>query len=228
MFRVWIAIVLILFFIPGCGERGKERSYKFSGTLELTEHSVGARAAGRIDALYVDEGDIVKDGQVLGVLDRYKQAKKDYDRLLVLAKQGGVTQQALEHGALAVEDQEIVSPVDGVVLIKGHESGEVVSAGGSVVVVGDRNKLWIRIYVPEGMINQIRMDQSVKVRFDGIKDIFSGHVSYVSPRAEFTPRNIQTSEERITQAFAVKVLLDHPPDYLRPGVAADVSFDIKE
>ena len=71
------------------------------------------------------------------------------------------------------------------------------------------------------------MGQSAEIRFDGINEKFVGHVSFITPRAEITPRNVQTQEERVTQTFAVKVRLDSPVDYLRPGVAADVYFDTK-
>ena len=53
-------------------------------------------------------------------------------------------------------------------------------------------------------------------------------MSYIASQAEFTPRNVQTEEERITQTFAVKVTLDDPPEYLRPGVAADVTIQMEE
>ena len=84
------------------------------------------------------------------------------------------------------------------------------------------------IFVPEGMINTVRMNQPARVRVDGIKEVFPGQVSFISPEAEFTPRNVQTPEERITQGFAVKVTLDHPPEFLRPGVAGNVVFEEKD
>jgi HlyD family secretion protein len=109
------------------------------------------------------------------------------------------------------------------VLVKVREVGETLPAGAPGVVVGDRNDMWVKIYVPEGMINQIVMGQSAAVTFDGLKESFQGHVSFVAPKAEFTPRNIQTPEERATQTFAVKITLDQPPAFLRPGIAGTYS-----
>jgi len=63
---------------------------------------------------------------------------------------------------------------------------------------------------------------------DGLKKTYPAHVSFIAPAAEFTPRNVQTPEERITQMFAIKVTLNNPPDDLRPGVAANVKLDLKE
>ena len=142
-----------------------------------------------------------------------------------LVVQGGATEQSREYAALSLDDQQVVSPVDGVVLVKVHEIGETVSAGSPVMVVGDRSKLWVKIFVPEGWINKIHMNQAATLTFDGLKESFKGHVSFIAPQAEFTPRNIQTPEERITQAFAVKIILDESKDYLRPGVAADVVIE---
>ena len=226
--KIFFLIAIIFIFSVGCGQTHNHDEFKFSGTLELTEHSLGAHASGRLASLFVDEGQSVKKGQLLATLDRFEQVKKDYDRAAVLFKEGGVTAQDLEYAQLALEDQEIISPVDGVVLVKVHEVGEMISAGAAVVVVGDRSSLWVRIFVPEGKINKIRMNQSAALHFDGMKETFQGYVSFIASEAEFTPRNVQTAEERITQTFAVKIILDHPPEFLRPGVAADITLEMND
>lgn len=226
MKRLLIFLCTVMVLGSGCGNQDSS-DMKFSGTLELTEHSLGAKVAWRLVTLSTDEGEMVKKGQEIGTLDRYEQNKRDYERVENLFKQGGATQQDLEHAALAMDDQRIVSPIDGVVLVKVHEVGEMVTAGSAVVVVGDRTNLWVKIYVPEGKINRIKMGGHVSLSFDGVAKPFKGHVSFIDSRAEFTPRNVQTAEERITQTFAVKVTLDDAPDYLRPGVAADVVIDTK-
>jgi len=79
------------------------------------------------------------------------------------------------------------------------------------------------------LINRVHMDQPALVHFDGLPQSFKGRVSFIAVKAEFTPRNVQTPEERMTQTFAVKVRLQDPPAYLRPGVSADVTltFDSK-
>ena len=220
----WIFLIILVPLVWGCSKFQNSRDLKFSGTLELTEHSLGAKVAGRISSLSVDEGSIVNKGEMIATLDRYEQAKRDYERTQEIFKQGGTTQQNLENSALTLEDQQVVSPVDGVVLVKVHEVGETLSAGSFVVVVGDRSSLWVRIYVPEGIINTIRMNQSATLRFDGLEQSFKGRVTFIASEAEFTPRNVQTREERVTQTFAVKITIDNPPDFLRPGVAAEVQL----
>ncbi len=215
-----------IIFSGGCGYNPDSGKMKFSGHLELTEHALGAKVAGRLTTLNTDEGKTVLQGEQIATFDRYEQSKRDYARVENLFKQGGATAQDLEHALLAMEDQRIVSPIDGVVLVKVHEVGEIVSLGSPVIVIGDRKSLWVRIYVPEGQINKIKMGQSARLAFDGLKENFTGRVSFIASQAEFTPRNVQTAEERITQTFAVKITLDQAPEYLRPGVAVDVTIDI--
>ncbi len=210
--------------LAACQKKDSGAFPPLSGTLEITEHSVGARVPGRLVKLFFEEGQPIKQGQLLATMERYDQAQKDYERAQRLFKQGGGTEQAVEQAKLTLDDQQIVSPVDGIVLIKTHETGEVVAAGNSVAVIGDTSQWWVRVYIPEGRINQITLDQPAGLRFDGIDKTFKGHVSYVSPMAEYTPRNVQTVEERVTQTFAVKVTLDEGHPALRPGVAADITL----
>ena len=84
-----------VFFLCGCAQHHDIKSMSFSGTMELTEHVLGAKVAGRLATLTVDEGDIVHKGQLLGTLDRFEQSKKDYDRVGVLLTNGGANQQSL-------------------------------------------------------------------------------------------------------------------------------------
>lgn len=208
----------------GCGKFRGNDDMALSGTLELTEYSVGSPAPGRLREVLVDEGDIVKAGQLLAAFERESQAQRDWQRAERLFKQGGGSEQAAEQARLAWEDQRVVAPVDGVVLLRVRESGETVPAGAPVAVIGDTRDLWVRVHVPEGHVNRVPLNQPATLRFDGLDRSFKGHVSFVSPRADFTPRNVQTPEERVTQTFSVKVTLDERDPALRPGVAADVSF----
>jgi len=222
--RTWIIVpVLTCLLASGCTQKGLDN--KFSGTLEMTEHQLGARVTGRVAALFVREGDSVKAGQMVAALDRADQAEMDFNRLQALFQQGGADQQAVEHARLDMDDQRVVSPIDGVVLVKVHELGETVAAGTPIVVVGDLKDQWVKVFIPEGTINRIRMGQKAALSFDGLGRTYQGHVSYIATKAEFTPRNVQTPEERVTQAFAVKVAVDDPDLQAHPGVAVDVKLE---
>lgn len=217
-------LLSVLGWFAGCDRLRSDEALSFSGTLELTEHNVGARVAGRIVTLDVDEGDQVKKGAMIATLDRHDQARRDYERTLRIFEQGGATRQAVELAELALQDQAVVSPIDGIVITKVHETGDVVAAGSPLVTIGDRSDIWVRIFVPEGQVSRIRDGQSATVAVDGVEQSFQGRVTYIAPRAEFTPRNVQTPEERVTQTFAVKVRIEKPEAWLRPGVSADVVF----
>ena len=118
LFLILFIVLAASVFFSACYMKKESPVLKFSGTLELTDHSLGAKVAGRISSLVVDEGTIVQKGQLIATLDRYDQAKRDYDRVENLFKQGGATQQELEYASLNLDDQQVISPVDGVVLVK--------------------------------------------------------------------------------------------------------------
>ena len=222
--RVLISVLTII-LICGCGQQKDIKKLTFSGTMELTEHVLGARVAGRLGNLFVNEGDFVKKGQLLATLDRFDQSKKDLARVSVLYKNGGANRQSWEYAQLTMEDQQIVSPIDGVVLMKDVETGEIVPAGGGVVVIGDTRDQWVKIYVSEDMVHGLSLHQPADIFVDGRKQPYKGHVTFIANKAEFTPRNVQTPEERVTQTIAVKITVDSPDANLHAGVSADVRFN---
>ena len=222
--RVIIGILSFV-LVCGCAQQKNIKDLTFSGTMELTEHVLGAKVAGRLTTLNVDEGDLVQKGQLLATLERFDQTKKDYEREAVLYKSGGADQQSLEYAQLTMEDQEIVSPIDGVVLVKDVETGEIIPAGGGVVVIGDPKDQWLKIYVSEDMVHQLSIGQQASITVDGCRQPYKGHVTFISDKAEFTPRNVQTPEERVTQTFAIKIAVDDADENLHAGVAADVRFN---
>ncbi|HSA60222.1 MAG TPA: HlyD family efflux transporter periplasmic adaptor subunit [bacterium] len=222
-----IALALLLTSVSSGCRLGRDSELRLSGTLEMTEHTVGARVAGRITTLNFDEGQEVTKSQLLATLDRFEQAQRDIERLKRQLSQGGVSQQAVEQGDLNVDDQRVLSPVDGVVLVKVRETGEIVAAGGPVAVIGDTASVWVRVYVPEGSIARVRLGTPASISFDGASRDVPGKVIYIAPQAEFTPRNVQSEDERVTQTFAVKVALDRPEPWLKPGIAADVTLKLE-
>ncbi len=217
-------VLLGLILITGCTKKNDVYSSHYSGTLELTEHVLGSKAAGKLSTLEVKEGDLVKKGQVLATLDHYEQAKKDFDRTQELFKSGGTNAQAVEYAQLALDDQQIVSPIDGVVLVKTSDIGEILPAGAGIVVVGDPQDQWIKIFLQEGLIGQIKMGQKASITVDGLNKVYEGHISFLATKGEFTPRNLQSKEDRMTQVFAIKVALDKPDEFVHPGVSAEVEF----
>ena len=105
------------------------------------------------------------------------------------------------------------------------EAGETLGAGRPVVTVTDISKPWVRVYIPENKIGKVRLGAVAKIKVDTFPNReFAGRVSYVSSQAEFTPKNVQTQEERVKLVFAVNVTLDNRDGTLKPGMPADVTI----
>jgi HlyD family secretion protein len=123
---------------------------------------------------------------------------------------------------------EIRSPLNGVVTTKNVESGEVVNPGTPVVTVSDIDHLWMNIYIPETQTGLVKLGQAVRVRADSFpNEAFNGTVTFVSSESEFTPKTIQTPEERIKLVYRVKVSLENTRQKLKPGMPADAEIDLR-
>lgn len=129
---------------------------------------------------------------------------------------------ALQETLDAHAETEVVSPLDGVVLLRLAEPGEVVGAGHPLLVVYDPADLRLRIYVAEERIGEIRIGDPVDVVVDAFEDrVFAGEVIRVAQKAEFTPRDVHMPDERARLVFGVEVRLEDPDGFLKPGMPAD-------
>jgi multidrug resistance efflux pump len=101
--------------------------------------------------------------------------------------------------------------------------GDIVAANAPALSLLDTAHLWVRAYVPEGQLGRIRLGQQIPLRIDGLPDQrFTGRITFIAPEAEFTPRNVQTPEERSKQVFRTKITLESGQERLRVGMMADV------
>lgn len=122
-----------------------------------------------------------------------------------------------------LEDLQARSTIAGTVTRKHAEPGETVAAGRPVLTVTDLAQSWVRVYIPEQEIGKVRLGAPAAIRIDTFPEReFVGRVSYVASEAEFTPKNVQTQEERVKLVFAVNVTADNPAGVLKPGMPADV------
>jgi HlyD family secretion protein len=110
------------------------------------------------------------------------------------------------------------------VTVRHREPGETVSSGVPVLTVMDPEDRWVRIYVREDRIGEVSLGQSATITSDTYPDrSYSGEVVFIASEAEFTPRNVQTTEERVKLVYAVKVrITGDPSHHLKPGIPADV------
>ncbi len=117
---------------------------------------------------------------------------------------------------------KLYSPIDGVVLDKYAEVGEIVQAGSPIFSIGNNNKLWLRAYLPVTQAHMIKLGDKMAVTVDSMPDEkFEGVVSFISDVAEFTPKQIQTSIERVKLVYRVKIDIVDTKGLLKPGIPAD-------
>jgi len=121
----------------------------------------------------------------------------------------------------------IRAPFDGVVTVRHREPGEIVAAGSPVLTIMNPDDRWVRIYVPETRIGAVRVGQAATITTDTFPEkTYRGEVSVIATEAEFTPKTVQTTEERVKLVYAVKVrVTGDPARDLKPGMPADVGLE---
>jgi len=172
-----------------------------SGSIEATEVNLGSITGGRIDQINVDEGDSVTAEEVVAVVN----------------------------SASGTRGREMIhSPLTGVVLYRHVEPGEIASAGAPLLTVIDPDNLELTVYVPEDRYGRLQLGQALPVTVDSYPgETFRGTVRHIAEQAEFTPRNVQTTDNRKTTVFAVRLALEPSGGKLKPGMPADVHFDLQ-
>jgi HlyD family secretion protein len=262
-----VATGLAVYFVPRLLDN-RDSGMLASGTVEATEAQLGFQAAGRIESIGVQEGDKVKQGQVLTQLDtretearlaqaraqiaatelRLHDAQRDLGRSRELLAGGAIGQEAYDKAQLAFKVAQsdnaqaranaqaieamlanmiIRAGFDGVVTVRHREPGEIVAPGVPVLTVMNPDDRWVRIYIPEYRIGAVHRGQKAAIQTDTYRDKrYGGEVIYIASEAEFTPKNVQTTEERVKLVYAVKVRVTDDPGFeLKPGMPADVTLE---
>jgi len=152
---------------------------------------------------------LVKKGPRREVIDQARARLRQVQEVIAMAET------RLGYATLA-------SPLSGVVLSENVESGEYVTAGTPIVTVGDLENVWLRAYINETDLGQVKIGQRVRVTTDTYPDkVYEGRISFISPQAEFTPKNVQTEKERVKLVYRVKVDFASPTMELKAGMPAD-------
>lgn len=127
-----------------------------------------------------------------------------------------------------LKDTALYAPIAGVIIRKNVELGETLGAGAPAMTVGDLQNPWVKVYVKEDRLGQIKLGQKADVRVDSFKNkTYEGIITFISSEAEFTPKNVQTEEERVKLVFGVKVKVKNENGELKPGMPADVKISLK-
>jgi HlyD family secretion protein len=310
------AVILVSIALLACGGAGRDGRVVASGHIEANDVRVTSKVRGRLLQRPVDEGDTVKVGQLLGVVDTVDAelslreavalrdqadaglrlrvagsrrediaelaarvdsvvadlggADKELERQEALVAEGVTTQQTRDdalarrdelrgqlesarqalarakagsreqeiEGARAtrdameariaqlrqqIADATIVSPIDGLVTEKIAEAGEFLAAGAPVLVITVLAKPWLTVYVAEPDLGKIKLGGPAEVVTDG-GEKRQGKVIFIASTAEFTPKNVQTRDERVRLVYRVKIGLDNADGLFKPGMPAEARF----
>ena len=127
-----------------------------------------------------------------------------------------------------LDDTSVSSPIDGVVLVKSAEIGEVLAAGTTVVTIGDLDHPWLRGYIKETDLGRVKLGQKVKLTTDSYRGKeYWGHVSFIASEAEFTPKQIQTAEERVKLVYRIKIDVDNSSHELKSNMPVDAEIELQ-
>lgn len=119
------------------------------------------------------------------------------------------------------------APFAGVILVRQAELGEVVLPGTPVVTLADLDHIWLRAYVRETDLGRIRWGQAATIHTDTYPDRrYAGRISFISSKAEFTPKSVETHAERVTLVYRIRIDVENPAHELKPGMPADATIDL--
>jgi HlyD family secretion protein len=166
---------------------------------------------------------------------RYVVAQQTYDKLHrgsrpeeIEAARARRNQSSAQVDAIRkrIRDAYVVSPMDGVVTLKSFEQGETVPQNGTLFRITEADKIHLMVYISESDLARVKLGQTAKVTIDGAPGkSYTGTVVFTSPIAEFTPKNVQTKDERTKLVFGVKIEIPNPSQELKSGMPADAVID---
>ncbi|HEX8898576.1 MAG TPA: efflux RND transporter periplasmic adaptor subunit, partial [Chthoniobacterales bacterium] len=197
--------------------------------INTAQHDVEAQAA-QLEFLKADaqrQQDLLKRNTVSpSEAERAISAAKAQEKSLAAARARVEQAQAqLADMDAQIQEMKIVAPTDSILEVLSVKVGDVHPPNREVATLILPQHLWVRVYVPEPWLGLIKLNEKVRVRVDSFRDRdFNGVVEQINRKAEFTPRNVQTVEDRIKQVFGVKIRLENNEDALRAGMSADIFF----
>lgn len=274
-----IIILIILLLIIGTViyfiTRPKQNPNELTlyGNIEIRQVDLSFQVSGLIDEMLKEEGDEVKKGELIAVLD-----PRDYQANLEQAEAQEATTLALKNDAISKFDRnapladddtiskqeydtlkntrdkaiadynaaiasknfaqnqldytKIYAPDDGIVMVRVQEPGAAVNKGQIVYTMSKTKPVWIRAYVNERNLGNIKYGQEVKVYTDtvnpqtGEKREYEGYIGYISPVAEFTPKTVESTDLRTNLVYRIRVYIDNIDEYLRQGMPVTIKVDL--
>ncbi len=155
------------------------------------------------------------------------EMKRREQELATRRAEMGRAKASLELVGTQLDDTVAYSPVDGVVLVKAADVGEVLAPGTTVVTVGDIDHPWLRGYVNETDLGKIKLGAKARVTTDSYPGkVYDGRVTFISSEAEFTPKQIQTEQERVKLVYRIKIEIANPKHELKVNMPADAEIQM--
>lgn len=236
--KIAIPIVLLVVISLTVWWLVRPRPFYYAGTVEATEVTLSARVSSVIQSQNVTEGNTVQKGQTLIELEgadlrlAADLAESEFQRGQRLYKGGSITKANLDQvrfkrdqAALRMAWCTISAPLDATVLHTYREPGEMVGPGMQLLTLGDMSEVWAYIYVEQTQLAQLSLGQEISGLLPELPNqSFSGKISVIRDKAEFTPKNVQTRSERSRLVYGVKVVFPNPDKTLKPGMTIEVKL----
>jgi len=191
-----------------------------------TEREALVLAGPRVEVIKAQEGQVERTRAAVKMAEANALEMKRREQDLATRR----AEIARARASLALIDSQLadtiaISPVDGVVLVKAADVGEVLAPGTTVVTVGDIDHPWLRGYVNETDLGKVKLGAMAKVTTDSYPgEVYPGRVTFISSEAEFTPKQIQTEQERVKLVYRIKIGMDNPRRELKANKPADAEI----
>ena len=213
-------------------------AFTYAASIEVDQVDVQPGVASPIETLKVEEGDIVKKGQRLADLTcpdvrvAMGQAQTDYDRNQQLYQAGSLAASNFDHSRYANRDAQVKlayctvdAPIAATVLTVYRRAGEWARPGQPILTLADLRSVYAFIYVGEPLLAKLKLGQTVNCSMPDLPGkTIAGTLAYIRPDAEFTPKNVQTREERERLVYGIKVRFDNPDGLLKPGMTVEADL----
>lgn len=263
-------ICLLVFGLVICGftflnKNKQNNEITLYGNIDIRQVNLAFRTAGRVESLKVEEGNVVKKGDLLATIDdepilnklnqvkaqlkiakiQMQNANKYFNRNTELCKKKTISKQECDNITLKKEeananyeytkalyddlnttynDCKLYSPSDGIVLIRVQDEGAIVNTGTPIYTLSLNDEMWAKVYIDETDLGKVKIGSQVRIYTDSTTKVYNGHVGFISPVAEFTPKNIETTTLRTDLVYKVKVVIDDADDYLKQGMPITVKI----
>lgn len=213
--------------------------FVYAGTAEATRIDIPARISSVISDIAVREGDRIAKGQTMLTFagedyrlaaslaeTNFARSKKMHDDGYISDYELDQVKNKRDDAALKMAWCTVASPIDGSVLARYREPGEMVAPGAQLFTVADLRRLYAYVYVPQPRIAALSLGGRVAAHLAEMPGrIFEGRIETIADEAEFTPKNVQTQDERERLVYAVKIAFANDDFVLKPGMTLLVSFD---